>query len=89
MLPEKPEAVIPFRDLPVPVVLMYNIWDIAAFIYDKPRIVKRNTVFDAHGENGTSIVWIERKVRQQGIEQDNYVPLGRLHQLPNPSQARS
>src|SRR5262245_31140126 len=68
MLPDKPKAVIPFCDVPVTIVLMYNVWDIAAFIYDKPGIVQRNVVFSAHGENGTAIVWIERKFMYQRIE---------------------
>src|SRR6476660_8473684 len=67
MLPNGSEAVIPLCDLPMPIILVDDIWNIAALVDDQPELVERNVIFKTQSENRSSVVCIKLNLWQQSI----------------------
>src|SRR5262249_961572 len=57
----------PLRDLPMPVILMDDVRNIASFVYYNATAINQNLVFQPQGENRTVVVFIKPDFRQQAV----------------------
>jgi hypothetical protein len=58
MFPDGSNGIQSLCDVPMPIILVDNVWNHPALVYQTPGPIERNALFEAEGENRTSVVGI-------------------------------
>jgi hypothetical protein len=63
IFPDRSERIQAFCDVPVPIILMDNVWNHPALVCQPPGSIEQNPLFEAEGENRTGVVGIDFDLR--------------------------